>query len=82
MGIGLHFFTASSWIYNIVVPQPKLKVQYNNISYANTTMHYYDYEMSLGDLQPQDKRPNEQFLTVIFILVLDACTSHDVLGIL
>lgn len=32
-------FTASSWIYNIVVPQPKLKVQYNNISYANTTMH-------------------------------------------
>lgn len=47
-------------------------------------MHYYDYEMSLGDLQPQDKRPNEQFLTVIFILVLDACTyySHDVFGIL
>lgn len=41
-------------------------------------MHYYDYEMSLGDLQPQDERPNNN----CHIYFSHGCTSHDVLGIL
>lgn len=41
-------------------------------------MHYYDYEMSLGDLQPQDERPNNN----CHIYFSHGCTSHDVLGML